>query len=298
MYHRSIFALSGALLASAALLAGCAGSGTSADHYSPGRDLVAGNVRLVDRCAQMTLPDAAMDAIEARLASTPPGYGTDVVAKGISVRLHIIKPSSGSYSTITSTMISDQMAVLNAAFAGGGFQFTLASTDTTTNDAWYSATPGSTAEQQMKQALHVGGATDLNLYLTDGGGYLGWATFPSSYAGNPSMDGVVVLDQSLPGGSASPYNLGDTGTHEVGHWLGLYHTFQGGCNVRRGDFVSDTPAEKSPAFGCPTGRDSCPRKPGLDPIENFMDYTDDSCMFQFTSGQFSRMDAAWTAYRA
>jgi hypothetical protein len=64
----------------------------------------------------------------------------------------------------------------------------------------------------------------------------------------------------------------------------------------KNDYIADTAAERRPAFGCPVGRDSCSR-PDLDPIENFMDYTDDACLFQFTAGQDQRMDARFSTYR-
>ena len=231
--------------------------------------------------------------------ATPQADGPLVTGGVINVYFHVINNGSGiENGNVSDSQINAQIAVLNEAFAPWGWSFQLVGTTRTTNAAWYTMGPGSTAEREAKAALRQGTADDLNIYSANpGGGYLGWATFPSDYSQRPSADGVVVLYGTLPGGDAVPYNLGDTGTHEVGHWMGLYHTFQGGCNDRRGDFVSDTAAEKSPAFGCPVGRDSCRNRPGLDPISNFMDYTDDACMDNFTAGQDARMDSMFTTYR-
>lgn len=215
----------------------------------------------------------------------------------IPVRWHVIRSGgTGSSGDIPDSMIQAQISVLNSAYQGTGFSFTLASIDRTRNSRWYTGCYSSGNERKMKQALAIDPTNNLNMYsCRPSGGILGWAYFPNSYGESHYLHGVVLLDQSLPGGSAAPYNEGDTGTHEVGHYLGLYHTFQGGC-TGQGDYVDDTPAEASAAFGCPTGRDTCASQ-GLDPIENFMDYTDDSCMDRFSSLQTDRMHAMTSTYR-
>ena len=216
----------------------------------------------------------------------------------IPVYFHVINKGAGiSNGDVPDAVIADQIAVLNAAYAAWGWSFQLVATDRTTNAAWFDTCDQAGAEAAMKTALRKGTADDLNLYSCNpGGGLLGWATFPSSYTTAPTDDGVVLLHSSLPGGSAVPYNLGDTATHEVGHWMGLFHTFQGGCQDP-GDTVADTPAERSAQYGCPVGADSCKAKVGVDPITNFMDYTDDSCMDGFSTGQDARMDAQFSTYR-
>ncbi|MEV4480026.1 zinc metalloprotease [Micromonospora coxensis] len=227
---------------------------------------------------------------------------TPLASVSIPVVVHVIqRDGTRAGGNIPDSMITSQINVLNQSYSGatGGaataFSFQLQKINRVTNPSWYPIVQGSTAERQMKTQLREGGKNTLNMYLGElSDDLLGWATFPKRKL--DSMDGVVVLSESLPSGTAANYNQGDTGTHEVGHWLNLYHTFQGGCSGS-GDSVTDTPAEASPAFQCPTGRDTCTTA-GLDPITNFMDYTYDSCMYQFTPGQASRMLTAWNAYRA
>ncbi|KAG2006340.1 metalloprotease [Coprinopsis cinerea AmutBmut pab1-1] len=203
---------------------------------------------------------------------------------------------------ISDAAINDQIGVLNTAFRPTGLRFNLRKVTRHANETWFSfAVPESPIQTEMKTALREGGATDLNVYSVGFEdptwfGLLGYATFPSDYRKAPKDDGVVVFHESLPGGRAAPYNLGQTLTHEVGHWLGLYHTFQGGCEGR-GDAVIDTPAEATPASGCPVGRDTCPGG-GPDPVQNYMDYSDDACMTTFTPGQVVRMLAQTIAFRA
>ena len=162
-------------------------------------------------------------------------------------------------------------------------QFCLAGTTATDNASWYTVVPGSSAELSMKTALKKGGKETLNVYdASPGEGILGWSSFPNS--GTAVKDGIVILNDSMPGGSASPYNEGDTLTHEVGHWLNLLHTFHGGCSGA-GDYMNIAPSstaakEKVASYGCPVNLDDCTNDSGKkNPIHSFMSYVDVSLQF-------------------
>jgi hypothetical protein len=219
-------------------------------------------------------------------AQRPPG-GT------VRIAFHVI--TGGGQGNVTDQQITDQIRELNRDYVGTGYRFELASVDRTDEKSWFKMTPGTGKEKAAKSALAIDPAHRLNLYTcSPGQNLLGWSYFPWSAPEDSYIHGVVVHYASLPGGVA-PYDLGRTATHEIGHYLGLLHTFQGGC-VAPGDEVDDTPFEASPAFGCPIGRNTCPQ-PGDDPIHNYMDYTDDACYTEFTAGQIVRSQAIVPAYR-
>jgi hypothetical protein len=151
--------------------------------------------------------------------------------------------------------------------------------DTYYEDIWHDAMP---AERGFHKVL-LGGSGN---YL------LGVSAFPTD-----SIRGTMIAMETMPGGNDPPYNQGDTLVHETGHFLGLYHTFQGGC-IGQGDAMDDTPAEDAPYFGCPAAHDqpaSCISHESA-PVHNYMDYSDDSCMCHFTEDQVSRIQSNIPTY--
>lgn len=137
------------------------------------------------------------------------------------------------------------------------------------------------------------------------GGILGY----SPLAGSPSQGMTVVIDNNAFGATmtgsptscsgyvpGAPYNLGRTLTHELGHFFNLYHTFQSCTNTNcatQGDRVCDTPPLGTPTYSCPSdgtvaGCDGTTSALTM----NYMDYTNDACMYMFTAGQVTRM-LAW-----
>ncbi len=277
---------------------------------------VSGSARKVpywrERADTSKVTEADLDALPAQ--ETTRRFVAREVAPELAARVWIpvyahviVGKHRGERKGIGPRRIRRQLAALNQALAGyqselsavARYRFRLKKVDYTRRDGWYHAYLHGPRDKRMKRKLHRGNQGALNLYINGGGprGYpvLGWSRFPWQYASSPRLDGVTVNVAALPGGRARGYNLGDTLVHEVGHWLGLLHTFEGGCGTR-GDLVADTPDEAEPSYECETTRDTCV-EPGLDPVRNFMDYSLDSCMDMLTNGQVRRMDAAFENWR-
>ncbi len=249
----------------------------------------------------------------------------------IPVAVHIVH--MGGVENISDQQVLSQIYALNRDFAdstGNGapavdtkISFCLAQNLPATSSVVWSTTPGITrtfstqtnhtygsfvSEQALKAIDYLPSTGYLNIWVVKAisggsGGVAGYATFPGTVPA--TLDGIVIRADAF-GSNFTPFGSGytllpvnDDGkimTHEAGHWLNLFHTFHGGCSTT-GDQVADTPKEQVNRTGCPTtSLASCTAV--ADPIENFMDYTNDACRFAFTAGQQVRMQTALGAHRA
>jgi Pregnancy-associated plasma protein-A len=212
----------------------------------------------------------------------------------VPIRFHIIH--DGAAGKLLDRQLKAQVAMLSTIYKPSGVQFKTIDVQEYEQPEWFRHEYGTPAEGEMKTAL--GKDTDhcLNIYTCQpGGGLLGYATFPWWLTETPQLDGVVLHHASFPNSPTPwvqqpwPFDLGMTAVHEIGHWCGLYHTFQGGCEAP-GDDVTDTPFEEGPAAGCPIDQpSSCPGETRSNPVENYMDYSDDACMKHFTPQQIQRV---------
>lgn len=155
----------------------------------------------------------------------------------------------------------------------------------------------------LKQLSYWDNTRYLNMYvvksINGASGILGYSSFPG---GPPDEDGIVVRHNYFGRIGTAAASNGRTTTHEIGHWFGLYHTFNGGCGTDTcadGDYVCDTPPAANPNFGCPTINSCSIDFPDVnDQIQNYMDYSDDNCKDMFTMGQKNRMQATLNTIRA
>ncbi len=212
---------------------------------------------------------------------------------------------------ISLAQIQSQIAVLNADYAATNADYSLTPSTFTavrsgnTNIQFVldtvirkSTTKSSWSTNDAVKKTASGGlnptspTTKLNLWCCNlSGGILGYAQFPG---GSSTTDGVVIDDNAFgsTGTVSAPYNKGRTATHEVGHWLNLRHIW--GDATCGNDLVGDTPLHTGANYGCPAAnsKSTCTGTPVMMTM-NYMDYTDDACMYMFSAGQKTRMLATF-----
>ncbi|KAI9170593.1 Extracellular metalloprotease [Paramyrothecium foliicola] len=224
----------------------------------------------------------------------------------VATYVHVIGDDNtieGGY--IGEDIVEREIDILNDAFAPHDISFNLIETDRVINESW--SLPGGSpgrpnTEPDMRRALQKGGYSDLNIYFVPfliPGGRCDLPV-PDPTSDDLLYNGCLVRPANQQDDPSNPeYN--QVLIHEVGHWLGLYHTFENSCD-EPGDYVDDTPAEEYPVGGdtCPPdGRNTCPDLPGLDPTDNYMTYVAFGCnTLKFTPGQADRMHDLWNQLRA
>ena len=290
--------------------------------------MLARSMILAGWCALAPLTSAQHDAGPFIRCGTPEPdvlVPTNPVARGqnvsfeVGVYIHMLLPGSAATTPVTQQELAALVDILNDHFSGtdGGLScgpgstpdaaampitFTLSGVEFYENSPFWSTIENSSTRTSFALAnIDTNDPlqrplNNINIFIGDIFS-LGSAVFPDWYPENDPRHNIVMNYRSIPGatGALPDFDEGDTVTHEVGHYLGLYHTFQGGCSGG-GDMVADTAPQSSPTFGCPDGRNSCSGG-GSDPIYNFMDYSDDCCMYKFTQGQVDRMIDQLMTYR-
>ena len=203
---------------------------------------------------------------------------------------------------VSDEVIQEQTDVLNGVYNEFGYSFSVGSIDSAVNAGWYYATDSHKFDTgnwdnddqylAMAQSMTVNVPSSINFFWTGATFTSGLGVYPWSFPENDSRHGLFCGNYTIPGGDYT-FTEGYTGVHEVGHYLGLYHTFENGCS-NPGDEVDDTPYQSDANYGCPSSNYSCS---SYDDIGNYMDYMDDDCMTHFTEGQHDRIYWAIETYR-
>jgi hypothetical protein len=226
---------------------------------------------------------------------------TSAPKKLIPLAFHILTDEEGN-GHVPIEAIYQQIEVLNRAFRDAQFVFVLRKVDVTVNTAWF-RNPFDHLKA-ITSSLAVDPAGTVNIYtagMLGSNAVLGFAFVPWAYPEDDPMHSILLDYTTLPGISQWANGLGGTAIHEMGHYFGLLHTFEGGCQNGPdvGDLVEDTPAQMDGlnVFECDDTLDTCPDDPGKDPVHNYMNYTSDACRFEFTPGQVQRMRWAQEQFR-
>ncbi|TFK21549.1 hypothetical protein FA15DRAFT_645464 [Coprinopsis marcescibilis] len=269
-------------------------------------------------CGSIATPDdfarqqAASDSVRRELEGQNDNAVTRRQTRDFVFPLHyhvIAQDTNFEDGFLQDSHVNDMVTLLNQGFANTGVRFELQEITRDVNRTWFQRADrdrGKAIEIEMKRKTRVGGANTLNIWTVgffNPGAPAGYSSFPWDLERSEedrARDGVVMKFDLLPSNpDGAPHRIGKTLTHEVGHWVGLFHTFENSTQCTgNGDFVDDTSLQKNPTGvldGC-VERNSCGA--GLDPVDNFMDYSSDECRSKFTPNQITRMHEQLTRFRS